>query len=583
MSVNNPFRIPLKNNLVAKSLEMILGLKPLAQHYDLRPQNLDATAFLAYTQDALGLESCRINFEENLKKIPKDGPLIIVANHPLGGLEGVVLSQLLLKYRPDLKVLTNKLLTHIPEFKELFIGVNVLAKDAKAENFKGIKTSSKHLSNGGALLIFPAGKVSSLNIKKLRIEDIAWNRQVGLWAKKYESNVLPIRINGLNSFKFYLSGLIHPRLRTLLLPREFVNKRGKHIDISIGNIIEPKEIKGLSDAQALTNYFRLCTDLLKDNTSKKGIIPEGQNHLPISKPPERDILDCAVNQLSEYRLIKFKHYSVYCVPGSEIGVIRNELAFARELTFRTANEGTGQLEDWDEYNEYYLQLFVYDHTNKKLAGAYRMAETFKVLDSHGVKGLYSNKMYNYDEKLLRDIGPALEVGRSFVHPDYQKRTAVLDLLWKGIGTYVALNNQITTVFGGVSISQEYSEQARVFIADSMLSSFKFDRVIFNVAPKIPLKVKSKLWSSEHLYSIGNVPLFNKLLGQFEQGKVIPILIRHYLALNGKFVCFSVNQDLNESLDGLILVDFATMPAKYLKRYLGEQGSIEYKRKWSIND
>jgi len=495
----------------------------------------------------------------------------------------VILSQLLLKFRPDLKVLTNKLLTHIPEFQDLFIGVNVLAKEAKAENFKGIKTASKHISKGGALLIFPAGKVSTLNVKKRSIEDIAWNRQVGLWAKKYDANVLPIRINGLNSAKFYLSGLIHPLLRTMLLPREFVNKRGKSIDITIGKVIEPKEYKGLSTAQAVTNYFRLCTDLLKNNASKQGVTLEDQTHLPIAVPPARDLLDNAINGMSEYRLIEHKHYSVYCVPGNKVGIVRDELAFARELTFRTAGEGTGQLEDWDDYNDHYLQLFVYDHTERKLAGAYRMAETFKVLESHGVKGLYSNRVFNYEKKFLREVGPALEVGRSFVHPDYQKRTAVLDLLWKGIGTYVAQNNHITTVFGGVSISQEYSEQARAFIADSMMSSFKFDRVTFEVAPKIPLKVKSKLWSAEHLYTIGNVPLFSKLLGKFEQGKVIPILIRHYLALNGKFVCFSVNEDLNKSLDGMILVDFATMPAKYLKRYLGAEGSIAYKKKWNIND
>ncbi|GAA6168733.1 lysophospholipid acyltransferase family protein [Sessilibacter corallicola] len=586
-SAFNPFRVPLSNPVASGAVESLLGLKKLIRYYDQRPESADGAEnsvnFLNYTMDVLG---CGLNpvYPEHLDEIPKEGPVIFVANHPLGGLEGVAMTEMLVKIRPDLKVLTNEMLTRIPELSELFIGVDVLSKNAAAANAKGIRAACKQLSSGGALLIYPAGMVSAIDTKLRKIRDRQWDSLVGRLAKKYKATCVPFFVDGRNSSLFYLAGLVHPRLRTLMLPRELSNKQGKRFDLIVGQPIAPRELDHLESDQAITDYLRIATDLLPNSSNQtplESVIIEGKD---IIQPSQQDELLEDLAKLEEFKLIDSGTFSVYCAPYQRLGKMMDVIARSREVTFRAAGEGTGRAMDVDHYDPHYQHLFLWDNEAQALVGGYRIGCVDEIVSKHGLKGLYSRSHYHYDERYLQRIGNALEMGRSFVTPEYQRHPRALDLLWKGIGAYVAKNPHYHTLFGCVSISKEHSILARAFLSDSMMTSFRAEQeFLMDIRPVVPLKVKGKLWTPESLASISNIAAINKLLGRCDPGKSVPILLRHYLALNGRFVCFSVNTGFNDSLDGLILVDLRKSPEKYIKRYLGKDGAEKFLQLWNQHE
>ncbi len=264
---NNPFRLPLKKQWLARVIERVLGLSKLARYYESTPaltlnsEGNVSTDFLQHTLESVGVTPHVVN-DQKLASVPKEGAVIFVANHPLGGLEGVAMSQALQKVRPDLRVLTNLLLTKIPELSSIFIGVDVLSPNAKKENAKGIRAACKHLSGGGALLIYPAGEVSAIDKSDWKIKDKAWAPLVGKLALKYKAHVTPFYVEGKNSALFYGLGLIHERLRTLMLARELSNKRGKALSIIAGDTIVPEVLASYETDENTTRYLREKTDQL---------------------------------------------------------------------------------------------------------------------------------------------------------------------------------------------------------------------------------------------------------------------------------------------------------------------------------
>ncbi|MDM3871611.1 lysophospholipid acyltransferase family protein [Porticoccus sp. W117] len=581
MTATNPFRIALKSRPMAVAVERILGLHRLAACYEQRPENADTQEFLDFALNYLGIRLHTPGGEQSLEQIPRSGPLLIVANHPLGGLEGIAITKLLMAIRPDIKVLTNELLTRIPEFQSIFVGVNVLSENAARENIRGIRQVSRHLEEGGALLMFPAGKVSAINVRNRRIEDQPWNRLAGKLLQRSGATCLPIHVGGYNSKLFYSLGLIHPKLRTAMLPRELTNKQNSTLSLTIGEPITPAEVRHLENERAITDYLRLATDFL-NLQYERASAPSGLTFAKIPEPGGE--AHQHLQTLTEFRLIESDTFDVYCVPYDRLGPVMTEIGIAREVTFRDVGEGTGNSIDTDRFDPNYLHLFIWDKNEQRIAGGYRIGHPHSIADEHGMDALYARTLFNFDREYLDKVGCSLEMGRSFVYPEYQRHPMVLDLLWRGIGAYVAKNPQYHTLFGAVSISREYSNFARALIAESMVTAFPADQEYMeDVNPIVPLKVSKKPWSQAMLKSLKHVSALNKLVGRCDPDKGLPTLLRHYLSLNGKFVCFSVNKVFNDSLDGLILVDMRKMPSKYLKRYLGKEGAKGFMEKWQAEE
>ena len=556
-------------------IEKVLGLTEIENLYKKACQLSTSENFLTILLKEIGVK-IEVFQVENLKKIPTEGPVLIVANHPVGAIEGIVLAKEILEVRPDLQILANQLLKKIPALEDLFIGVDVLSKNAALNNMMGIKKVHCHLENNGALLLFPAGLVSNYQFKQKRIVDPPWNRILGQLIRRYQCTSLPVWVEGRNSILFHLAGCIHPRLRTAFLAMEVLNKNGKKLSITFGSPIPAKELMPFSDYQAITDYVRISTEALSPCNKRKPQRKKTSIH-PIAAPSSVEDLCKEVATLKEDRLLQHNEFEVYCSPYEKLHAVMHEIAVNREIAFREVGLGTGFSKDSDHLDPHYRHLFLWDTQKHKIPGAYRLCFTDEIVARYGVEGLYSRSLYRYNETFIQRLGKSIELGRSFIHPSYQRLPIALNLLWQGIGQLIVKNPQYHTVFGSVNVSQRYSDLTRSLIADTLLQNFKTDEFEGLVTPLTPHKTQNRVWSKEIVSEMSNVKLLNTLIGRCHPTKALPVLIRHYLSLlSGKMVCFTMHTHFNNSLDGLIIVDSRKSKPRTLKHFMGSEGYKTFK-------
>ncbi len=578
MEVTSPFRLPRKTpfGIGENVTEWATGLSKLDKYYAQRPAGCDSKAFLRFTLEILGIEYQIV--KGSLCHVPASGATVIVANHPLGCVEGVILAELLLQVRDDVQILANQYLKTVPELDELFIGVDVFeGKNAHRANLKALRQAHQHLDNGGLLLLFPAGEVSQLiDSKAQQIEDKEWSRSVSSLINKSKATTIPVFIDGQNSKRFYLAGKVHPLLRTLMLGRELLNKSKQQIDLSIGSAIKYKEVNGLTDAQ-LVNYLRLNTSLLQNKTLTQAQNNHHSNEpLPIAPAlPLSDLLTDLRTLPKEHHLLTSGEFEVYCTTSDHIPSLLQEIGRLRERNFRSVGEGTGLSIDIDEFDKHYLHLFIWDRDNQCLVGAYRLGLVDELLAKEGLNGLYSRTLFHYEQPFLHTIGKAIEMGRSVIDEPYQKSMGALLLLWKGIAAYIQRNPEYTHLFGPVSISSDYSDQARQLLAETMtLHHYDAEKASY-VTPTNPLPRQKNGWNTGMLTALADLQLLSRVIARIDEGKGVPVLLRQYLGLNGKLVSFNVDPDFNNALDGLIMVDLKQVPVKTLARYMGSEHAQRY--------
>ena len=587
MTVSSPFKIPRKTpfGIGEAVAEWATGLNQLDKFYAQRPVGCDTAQFLRFTLEKLGIEYQLL--QDTLEKVPKSGATVVVANHPLGCVEGVILAELLLTIRSDVQILANQYLKTVPELDKLFIGVDVFeGREAHKANLKALRQAHRHLANEGILLVFPAGEVSQIERKraKAQIQDKEWSRSVSSLIKKNKAATVPCFIDGQNSRRFYMAGKIHPLLRTLMLGRELLNKRQCNIGISIGDAIQYKEVHSLCDSQ-LINYLRLNTYLLKPANSIKHYTSPSttgevySNATPIAPQlPVNELLDDLKSLPDEAHLLDSNQFSVYCCHSKRIPALLHEIGRMREENFRLVGEGTGRELDLDAFDKEYLHLFVWDNDKKCLVGAYRLGVVDHLMQNGGLNALYSRTLFQYKHRFIQKMsknGKCIEMGRSVIAKDYQRSMSALLLLWKGIGTYIQRNPEYTHLFGPVSISNDYSDKARKLLAETMTMHHYDTDSAHYVKPTNPLKDESSVWNPSMLAALGDLQLLSRVIARIDDGKALPVLLRQYLALNGKLVSFNVDPAFNNALDGLILVDLRNVPIKTLARYMGLENAQRY--------
>ena len=579
MLSTSPFKLPRKTpfGLGEHFAEWATGLSQLDKFYAQRPAGCNTREFLRFTLEVLNIDYQVIR--GSINHVPESGATVVVANHPLGCVEGVILAELLLEKRSDVQILANHYLKTVPELDELFIGVDVFEgpKAAKA-NLMAMRRAHKHLDQGGLLLIFPAGEVSQLvDHKQRRLEDKEWSQSVSRLVKKHKATTVPVYIDGHNSKRFYMAGKIHPLLRTLMLGRELLNKTQSRIQISIGEAIHYKEVHHLCDEQ-MVNYLRLNTYLLQQVSSEKRNKTSGDTTLAPIAPrlPLADLLHDLNHLPTDDKLLSHNDFDMYCTTADKIPSILLEIGRIREENFRLVGEGTGLAVDIDEFDRDYLHLFIWDHEQQQLVGAYRLGLVDQLLAHRDIDSLYSSTLFHYDRQFMDNMGKAIEMGRSVVDHHYQKSMAPLLLLWKGIATYVYRHPEYTHLFGPVSISNDYSEQARRLLADTMTLHYYDNTQADFVSATNPLPTTGQAqWNSSLLTSLADLQLLSRVIARIDEGKGVPVLLRQYLGLNGKLVSFNVDPDFNDALDGLIVVDLRHVPKRTLGRYMGCEQAGEY--------
>jgi putative hemolysin len=603
--ISNPFRFepPFKTPLIRaiakpliRLLEELIGLGSLSRKYDLLDSNLRGGEFVEDT-----FKKFDIHYDitgGSLDNIPKEGPVVAIANHPFGGIEGMALIDILARVRPDSKVLVNEMLHRIEPLRDSFIGVNTFETDnAKKKNVGGVRETYAWVSEGHALGVFPGGTVSHLQLDRREISDPEWNRSVPKMITRSKAVTIPIFFEGTNGVFFHLLGLIHPLLRTLMLPRELVNKCGKRFKVRIGKPIPYERLSQFRNDEEILAYLRFRTYVLSSSATDstleiitrklfgKRILTRARKVDPIIKEIPSEILAKEVAKLSnENLLVSQDDFDVYYARKYQIPNILREIGRLREITFRDVEEGTGKEIDLDRFDNYYSHLFVWNREKKEIASAYRLGQTDRIIKRFGTKGLYTNTLFHYDPKLLEQINPALEVGRSFVRKEYQKNYLSLLLLWKGIGHYVVRFPKYQRLFGPVSLSSDYDPLSRSLIIE-FLKENSFDNELASlIRARNPMKSSPVrgVGSDAASVVVRDVKEVSDLLSEIESTQTnVPVMLRQYLKLGGKLLGFNVDKDFGEVLDGLLLVDLVETDERILERYLGKEGTKEFLKFHSV--
>ena len=493
---------------VAATVDTLLGLRRLADFYYGFPADLSGPELSRAVIDGLGVQ---LRFaEDELAHLPADGPCIVVANHPHGMLDGLIVMQLLALVRPDFKVMANHFLARFTQLIPLFFQINPFGgKAAIRHNIATARAATTWLEDGKMLMVFPGGEVSSLSRGEWHVSDPAWDEGVARFAEKSGAPVVPMHIGGRNSALFQLAGLVNPNLRTALLVREMMNKRGTTIDVRFGRAIAPSLLESLDGRAAVTRYLRTKTYLLKekcaqgialgpiDNRERPriDIAPGGDPATFAAEidalPPAQQLLTSGANE-------------VYYATADQIPLLLQELGRLRELSFREVGEGTGKSSDLDLYDSYYTHLFVWDRDARRIVGGYRLGHTDRILDRYGSKGLYVHSLFKLAPELTNDLRSALELGRSFVASEYQRSYSSLMLLWKGIANYVIKHPQYRVLFGPVSISNDYHPVSQEILVQFLRQTNSEVRRASLVKPRTPFRLKTDL--TQNLVDLDSIDL-----------------------------------------------------------------------------
>ena len=561
--------------------------RELYQRVRLAPQGFRLEALLAEMKIKLDVQAA------DLERIPVKGPLVAVANHPFGVLDGAALAVLLLRVRPDVKILTNSLLDGIPDLHEHCIFVDPFRTPFSADkNVKPLKQAMEWLRQGGALAVFPAGEVSQWNVREAQVTDPAWNTVAARLVRKAGASALPVYFCGRNSVTFQLLGLIHPRLRTLFLLQEFLQQREKDVRVRIGKAIPSELIANLDSDEEATEYLRLRTYLLSYRgknpislpAKMRAALPRKPQEPIASEVPSRFVIEDIASLPVERLLVENADFAVYAARAPELPHLLDELGRLREITFRAAGEGTGRSADLDHFDAYYWHLLLWNKGKQELAGAYRVGNTDEIIRSHGIKGLYTNTVFRYDEQLFLKIGSALELGRSFVRPEYQRQYAPLLLLWKGIARFVAARPETPVLFGAVSISNEYSSLSREMIVRYFEQRSVKDEdgrdFAGLVQARTPFRApRLRRWDCGAICSaLRDLDELAEPISDVEEdGKGLPILLRQYAKVGGRLVGFNLDRKFSDVVDGLMIVDLRQTDPSVLDRYMGREGYAGFRQ------
>lgn len=575
----NVFRKHSLNKQLGKTLEKLSGLASLNKVYENNPELLKQTSSQEYLDKVFNILDINYGFlRGSTDHIPKTGPLVIVANHPFGALDGLILAHILQTIRPDTRILANTLLKRFDSLSDLFIDVDPInQKTSMQKNASSLRNAMRWVKDGGCLIVFPAGEVSNLKLKQKRILDSEWSLTIAKLVRLAKANVMPIYFHGRNSIPFQLVGLCHPLLRTLLLPREILKKSHQHIQLSLGKTIKFAKLRELDD-KALIHYLRVSTYALssKDKKTKSIVINKSINEESqeiIVKEIPASLLNEEIKQLSsEQLLLQVKDIQLIHAKAKQIPWVMQEIGRLREVTFREVGEGTGNSLDIDIYDSYYEQLFMWDTQQQCIVGAYRLGLVDDILKHYGVKGLYSYSLFKYSKSAINQLENSIELGRSFIRKEYQRSPVCLSLLWKGIAQFIVKQNKHTVLFGPVSISNDYSKLSQRLIIDCLRSNRLMKTLSKKVKPRTPFKRTQKTaWKKKDLNRIEDINLISQLISQLEEeDKGIPILIKQYLKLGGKFIEFNIDEEFNDCVDGLIIVDLKETEKEFLEYFVGKE-------------
>lgn len=572
---------------IAATVMKLVKLDGVNKLYD-KLKNTEGKVF--FDQFLKELRVGYIAYEEDLAKIPKTGPFILVANHPLGAVDGILMCKILTEIRPDFKIMGNFLLQKIEPMKDYVIPVNPFEERKEAySSIGGMRDTLKHLQEGGCIGIFPAGEVSNKNNEIGEVLDKEWELAALKLIKKAKVPVVPMYFHAKNSRIFYNVAKIHPDLQTLMLPSEMLKKRDKPIRIRIGKPVSAKVIEDCDDAKELGEFLRKKVYMMRSYYERRKSITElfKLSNLSIKFPlrqeeqvvqniieetPVEDLLKDINNlKTKDKQLFTNGNYEVYFTEYDLIPSLMREIGRQRELTFREVGEGTNLPFDLDKYDQHYHHLILWDSAAQKIAGAYRMALGAQVMKKHGIDGFYISSLFEVDQELRPFFRKVIEMGRAYITSEYQQKPLPLFLLWRGIVHVCLRNPEHKFLMGGVSISNRFSDFSKSLMIEFMRSHYYDSVVAQYVHPKNDYKVRLRE-KDKNLFFEGldnDLNKFDKLIDDFEPQMRLPVLIKKYIKQNAKVIAFNVDPNFNDAIDGLMYIRISDLPESTIRPVLEE--------------
>lgn len=581
-------KIGFLKNPVASALMNVTKINEVNALYDKLKDKTGKDFFDSFVRER---ELKYIVFEEDLAKIPKTGPFILVSNHPLGAIDGIIMTKILSEIRPDFKVMGNFLLEKIKPMEPFVIPVNPFENRKELQSSaSGMRETLKHIQNGGCVGIFPAGEVSNKNNIFKEVRDKEWEKPALKLIKMAKVPVVPMYFHAKNSTLFYNMAKLHPDLQTLMLPAEMMHKREKPIRIRIGKPVSVKVMEEEESIQELGEFLQNKIYMLKSYYEKRKSIPEilklpdlklnfslskeeNRVHNIIDETPLDDILK-EINVLrgsTDKMLFKNNNYEVFFTNYDEIPSIMREIGRQREMTFRAVGEGSNLPFDLDEYDKNYHHLFLWDDAEKKLAGAYRMGLGKEILRKQGIDGFYTASLFEFDQELHPFFKKVIEMGRAYISPEYQQKPLPLFLLWRGIVHVCLRNPDHKFLMGGVSISDKFSEFSKSLMIEFMRSNYYDSAVAQYVHPKNEFKVKLRERDKNLFFDEMESDLnkLDKVIDDLEPELRLPVLIKKYIKQNAKVIAFNVDPNFNDAIDGLMYIRISELPESTIKPVLEE--------------
>lgn len=573
---------------IARIVMWFLRLHKINSIYDRCVANSDEAHFTSSL-----LYQFRANYHispSELKRIPTKGPVVLVSNHALGGLDGIMLIHLLQEVRPDFKLMANFILERVTQLKKWFIGVNPFDDSLTSKSsIGGFRQVLRHLENDGLFAVFPAGEVASKLKKQVPI-DPTWNAATMRLIQRAKVPVVPIYFHARNSPLFYRLAKIHPLLRTARLPAELLTQHHRSIDIRIGKPIAVKDQDNHQSIEDYSSFVRRKLYMLSNIFERKSIlkrVPRALNRknnsvMPIAPAVPPSLLEPEIIALknSGKSLLVSKDYELFLTSSDLIPNILTEIGRQREITFRAVGEGTNKPLDLDHYDNDYLHLFLWDHKARTLVGAYRLGLGKQLMDAHGISGFYLSELFKFEPEIMYMFNNSIELGRAFVSQTYQQRPMPLFLLWKGIIHATLRYPEYDYLMGSVSISNQFSKFTKSLMIEFMRSHYYDPYLAQYITPKKEFKVKLDDADKEFVFDETSADLnkFDKLIDEVEPGALrLPVLIKKYIKQNARVASFNVDPLFNNAIDGLMYIKIKDIPSSTVKPVLEEfQASLEQK-------
>ena len=542
------------------------------------------------------LNHYEINFEvpeEDFRRLPQEGPFITISNHPLGGIDGVLLLKLLLEKRSDFKVMGNFLLHRVAPLAPFILAVNPFEDRKEVQSsLAGFKRALGHLNEDKPLGIFPAGEVSTYKDGKL-IVDRPWEEAAIKLIRKAEVPVVPIYFHAKNSRMFYRLSKINDTFRTAKLPSELTTQRNRPIKVRIGQPISVPLQQEQESLEEFTELLRRKTYMLSHAYVKESLLQQIPSTLKIPKPQRKiatpvrtEVLEGEINKLREkgLRLLQSNNYEVFLAQQKDMPFILQEIGRQREITFREVGEGTNNAIDLDEFDSFYHHLFLWDDNEKAIVGAYRMGMGAEIFPEYGIDGFYLQNLFRFEPELFDMMSKTIEMGRAYIIKEYQQKPMPLFLLWKGIVHTTLRHPEHQYLIGGVSISNQFSNFSKSLMIEFMKSHYWDPYVAQYIRPKKEFKVKLKDADKEFVFDETKADLnkFDKLIDEVEPGSLrLPVLIKKYIKQNARVIAFNVDPLFNNAVDGLMYIRIADLPESTVKPVM-EEFQAELERKLTEN-